>query len=515
MTAAAPPIEPAERDRPLKGRVARGAAWVLGAGLFARALGALNTIIVARLLAPDDIGLVAVAVAAMQLLQGFSDIGVSQAVVKFRDASRDDLDTLFALSVLRGLAVGAALAAAAPFAAAFYGDARMFWAFLAIAAFPVAAGFINPKFYEFERDLNFTREFISTVLNKFAGVVVSIAVAVIFRTYWAILLGLLTGGIVQLILSYAMRPFRPRFRFKSFRKVFGLSGWLTGVSFMAALNNKLDAPVLARLVGAGGAGFYFMGSQLSALAAQQIAGPFGRAVYPGLSALQGDRDRMAAAFLRSVAALGAVALPAALGAALIAEDLVQFILGEQWLAVAPIIRILAPAIAVEALFLGVQGYAVALGAARLVFIRELIFFAVRFPIFLWATLSFGLAGAVWAAAGCSLLHAAFNLALYARAGGRAFWEPLAAARRSIAAAAGMAAYFLALRPMLTALETAPLLARLLADIGAGAAVYVLLHALLWTLAGRPDGPERDALRIVRRVVAGRDGRKAGAVRASL
>ena len=152
-----------EGGETLTGRVARGAAWILGAGISARLLGALNMIIVARLLAPADIGLVAVATITMQLLQGFSDIGVSQAVVKFRDADRDDLDTLFTLAVLRGLLIGLLLAGAAPFAAAFYNDPRMFWAFLGIAAFPVIMGFVNPKFFEFERDLKFSREFITTV----------------------------------------------------------------------------------------------------------------------------------------------------------------------------------------------------------------------------------------------------------------------------------------------------------------------------------------------------------------
>ena len=60
-------------------RVARGAAWIMGAGIVARLLGALNTVVIARLLAPDDIGVVATAAVAMQLLQGISDFGVSQA----------------------------------------------------------------------------------------------------------------------------------------------------------------------------------------------------------------------------------------------------------------------------------------------------------------------------------------------------------------------------------------------------------------------------------------------------
>ncbi len=474
-------------------KVARGAAWIMGAGLFARTLGALNTIVVARLLVPEDIGLVAVATVALQLLQGLSDIGVSQAVVKFRDADREDLNTLFTLSFMRGLIVALLLAGAAPLMAQLYGDPRMGGVFLGVAAFPLITGLINPRFYEFERDLSFSREFVVTVLNKLAGVIVSVTVALIFRTYWAIILGLVAGGGVQLVLSYAMRPFAPRFSFRSLNKVLGFSGWLAGVSFLAALNNKLDVPILARAVGAGGGGVYFMGFQLSELVTGQIALPLTRAIYPGLSSLQSDAERMRKAFLRGVAALGAVAMPAAFGFAFVAEDFTALVLGEKWAGVAPVIEILAPVIGAQSLFYASQSYAMALGLTRLVFIRELVFFLVRLPVFVWAALTHGLEGAVYAAAALGVFHIALNLALYARASGRGFWEPLVAARRSIGAVAAMAFWFLSARAQLGFMDDWPVLLRLGADILAGAGVYAAAQAALWLAEGRPQGVESDLM----------------------
>ena len=351
-------------------RVARGAAWIMGAGLIARALGAINTIVVARLLVPDDIGIVATATITMQLMQGISDIGVSQAVVRFRDAGRRDLDTLFTLSVMRGALIGLLLFAAAPLAAAFYGDPRMFWAFAGVALFPLMTGFINPRYYEFERELEFSKEFIVTIANRLAGVAASLMIAIFFRTYWAIICGLLASGCVQLVLSYALRPYRPHFGFHSFSKVFGFSGWLAGVGFLAALNNKLDVPLLTRFAGAGGAGVYFLGLHLSELAPGQVAAPVTRALYPGLSQMQSDPARMRAAFLKGVEALGVFAMPAAFGLAFVAEDFTAVVLGENWRAVGPVIALLAPVVGLQSLFFATQAYATALGLTRLVFFRE-------------------------------------------------------------------------------------------------------------------------------------------------
>ncbi len=487
------PLSPSPENASLTARVARGAAWIFGAGVAARLLGALNTIIVARLLVPDDIGIVATATVAMQLLQGISDIGVSQAVVKFRDADRDDLDTLFTLSVLRGLIIGALLFAAAPLAADFYGDPRLFWAFSAVAFFPVLTGFLNPRFYEFERDLKFSREFIVTILNRIAGVAVSLSIAIIFRTYWAIIAGMLASALVQLSLSYLLRPHAPHFTLKSLRKVFGFSGWLAGVSFMAALNNKLDVPILTRIAGTGGAGVYFMGLQLAEMVAGQIAAPLTRAIYPGLSELQEEPQRMRAAFLRGVEALGAFAMPAAFGLAFTAPDLTLVLLGEKWSAAVPAIEFLAPVIGLQSLFYATQAYAVALGLTRLVFFRELIFFLVRMPVFLWAALAHGLEGAILAAAGMGLFHVILNLALYARASNAPFWEPLLAARRPLGAVAAMGLWFVLVHPSLAAIDNLAAPLRLLADIAAGAALYGAALFALWRLEGAPDGIERRIL----------------------
>ena len=300
---------------------------------------------------------------------------------------------------------------------------------------------------------------------------------------------MLAGGVVQLILSYFMRPFLPRLSFKSIKKVFGFSGWLTGVSFVAALNNKLDTPILARFMGTGNAGLYFMGFQLSEMVAGQLAQPLTRAIYPGLATMQGEAERMRRAFLHGVAALGAIAMPAAFGFAFVAEDATALLLGDQWARAVPVIQFLAPVAGLQSLFYVTQSYAMASGLTRLVFIRELIYFLIRLPIFVWAVMTYGFEGAILAAAGLGLFHVFLNLALYARVSGGWFWEPLVAARRSLLATLAMAMWFLVLRPGIAPMDQLLLVPRLIVDIAAGGAVYGAALTGLWVAEGRPNGVE--------------------------
>jgi PST family polysaccharide transporter len=480
----------------LTARVARGAGFIVAGRAVMGLLGFLNTIIVARFLLPEDFGIVAIGLGAMQILVNVSDIGVSQAVIKFRDASRNDLDTLFTLSLIRGLVIAALLVGAAPFAADFYEDPRVFWVFAGCALYPLFTSFINPKFFEFERDLDYSKEFIATVLFKLAGVAVSIAIAVLYRSYWAMILGLAANGFVQTLLSYVMRPYRPRLTLTSFRKVFGFSGWLTGVGIMSALSNKLDPLVIARVMGAGGAGHYFMGTQLAELPTREIAFPAARAIYPGFSELQSSPVRMRDAYLRGVEALAAIATPAAIGFALVARDLIPLLLGDKWAAAIPVIEIITPVMGLQMPYLATQFYAMALGATKLVFFRELAFFLIRTPIFIALTLAYGLPGAAAAVAGCGFLFIALNLTLYARISGDALTHPLWRARRSLLAAAAMAAAVLALRITGLLDPAAPAL-RVALEIAAGAGVYIAVHAGLWRLEGLPDGVERSILDLAR------------------
>ncbi|MEQ8179840.1 MAG: oligosaccharide flippase family protein, partial [Amphiplicatus sp.] len=358
-------MEPKDQTASLGGRVARGASWIAAARLLANLLGFVSMIVVARLLAPEDFGLVAVAVTAMQLLQGISDIGVSQAVVRFRDAGRADLDTLFTLSAIRGVAIAALLALAAPFAAQFFNDPRLVAVFIAAGAYPLLSGLTNPRFFEFERAIDFSKEFVWLVGSKIASVIAAVAVAATVRNYWAVIAGLVALAATQLALSYAMRPHRPRLTLVSWRKVIGFSGWLAGVSFMAALNNKIDAFILARFVGPVGTGNFYYGFQLAELPTREFSTPVARAIYPGLSELQGETARMRAAFLKGVEALGAIGMPMSIGFAFVANDMIPLLLGAKWQGAIPLVEVLTPILGVQTLFLATQYYAMELGLTRL------------------------------------------------------------------------------------------------------------------------------------------------------
>jgi PST family polysaccharide transporter len=166
--------------------------------------------------------------------------------------------------------------------------------------------------------------------------------------------------------------------------------------------------------------------------------------------------------------------------------------------VVPIIEIISPMLGFQSIFLAVYYYGLALGKVKLIFLRELAYFVLRFPIFVWTVFTFGLMGAVYAATGLGFLRVALNLIVYAQASGRPFYEPLLRVRRSIGATMAMSAWFLLLRPFLTFIDGLPVLARLAIDCAMGAAIFSASLIVLWRMSGREAGAERAAIDFVLR-----------------
>jgi PST family polysaccharide transporter len=476
--------------------LALSTGWIVGATWLGRLLGLVNTLVIARLLAPDDFGVFAIGLVFMQILLGFTDVGLSQAVVRFRDASRADMDTLFTLSLLRGGLCAAVMIVAAPYAVAIYDDARLLGVFAGLAGVPLLTGLVNPRFYEFERRSDFRAEFVLTLANKVVSVAVSIGVAVALRSYWAIVAGLLAGGVTQVVISYALRPELPRLTLSSFRRVFGFTGWITLVAVFAALNNKLDAMIFGRIVGEAGAGQLYVGEQLAELPTRDLATPLARAIYPGLSALQDEPGAMRTAYLQGIEVLGAVALPAAIGFAVVAEHAVPVLLGHRWDGAVPVIQVIGPVLGLQCLFMTTQAYAMARGLTWIVCAREALFFCVRTPIVVLALLQGGFEAGVHAIAACGLFHVALNMGAYARLSGDAFWRPLAAAWRSLLACGALAATVLWAKASGFAPGGGPF--DLAALVGLGGTAYLAAHAALWLASGRPDGVESSVIGAVRR-----------------
>lgn len=204
-------------------RAARGAGWLYASRWLERLLDFAAIALLARLLSPDDFGLVAIAASLVAIVEGLAAFDVNKALIQRREDDRDLFDSAWTLSTLRGVGSAAIMLAVAPFLE----DPRLGDVLAVLALSPVLTGLLNPRFVAYERDLAFSKPALLSLSAKMGSVAVTLALAVVTRSYWALVAGTLTMSALTLALSYALRPYRPRATLARFRDIFGFSGWLS------------------------------------------------------------------------------------------------------------------------------------------------------------------------------------------------------------------------------------------------------------------------------------------------
>lgn len=476
-------------------RLASGSAWMVAMRWSMRGIGLASTIILARLLTPADFGVVAMAMLVVGLLEVFGQTGQQFALIRHPAPTREHFDTAWTISVLIGLTLGSAVLLAAPLAERFFHQPEVVDVIRVLSLRVFASGFENIGTVWFRKSLNFATEFRFNLYKKLSSFTVTLVVALIWRDYWALVAGIVVGQLVSLAVSYAIHPYRPWFCLSKVRELWSFSVWVLINHVGAFGQNSIDQFVVGALAPPRIMGQYTVGAELALLPTTEIVDPIGRALFPVLSQLNQDRDRLRAMLLDVFGLIALLATAGATGLALVADDLVLVLLGPGWRETAPLIPWLAFAGALIA-FANVAGLMFnALGDARRGAVQTWLCTLTLLPALSLAAWLGDLQAiviarlAVWAFILPLSLH---YLLKHLPLG----WGDLAAvAWRPVLAAVGMA-WALTVIPF-DAATTIPAL-RLGLRVATGAAVYGLVLMTVWALAGRPHGIERLAMAVVAR-----------------
>jgi O-antigen/teichoic acid export membrane protein len=322
-------------------KAAKGAAWVFSFKILERLIGFASTLILARLLVPADFGVVAMATSVIAILEVFTAFNFEMAIIQRPVASRADYDTAWTLNMLLGLGMAVVMLLAAYPVSLFYREPALFLVVIALALVPPLQNFYNIGITEYRKQLEFRPDFIFQVSKKFSAFVITIPLALTFRSYWALVAGIVGSQLVGTFVSYRLHDFRPRFSLSSTRSLLGFSGWTLIASGMLTLRFRLSHFVLGRIGGAASLGTFAMASDIATLPTTELVMPINRALFPAYARIASDHAALSQAYL---AVLGVVALcvaPAAAGLIAVAPVAVPVLLGPSWAGVTPLVTPLA------------------------------------------------------------------------------------------------------------------------------------------------------------------------------
>ncbi len=487
--------------------MARSAAWMIALRLADRSIGLVSVLILARLLVPADFGIVAMGTVILGALEAMTSFGFEMALIKRQAKDRERWDSAWTLNAMIGLANAVIVAALAPAAAAFYGEPRVVSVMGVLAVSAFVGGLRNIGMVEFEQELRFRPIVVLALIRRISGFVVTVVIAWVYGTYWALLVGMVTGQLVDMLLSFVMSPYRPRPGLAAWRDLVSFSKWLLVNNLLSYASQRAGDLIVGHRAGAASLGVYSVSFELANLPTSEMVRPVMRAVFPGYALMSADRERLANGFITVFALVLLFALPAAAGIALLAEPLVAVLLGERWRDAVPLIQVLAVYGGIRAAQANTGSVYLALDRPQFTTAMTLLSVVLSFGSFAVALARWPLADAAWSLVFGGLAAAIVNLTLLTRLL-QVGWRPvLGALLRPVIGIAVMATLLRLLHAALVDV-TRPLvvqLALLAVAILAGATVYLAALLAAWHLRGRPTGsPEAALLSAVRRTI-GRPG----------
>jgi O-antigen/teichoic acid export membrane protein len=483
------------RTTPARG-VYRSAATAVLLQWSMRCVGLVSVLVLARVLTPEDFGIVGIAMATVAIVEIFGAIGLRQSLLRISEPSRDHMDTAWTLQIIVLVLLALLTVPAAPLAAAIYQDPRLTPVIIALAGRFLFLALVNIGTVDFDRHLDFGIDMKMRLFSRIGALFVTLAAALVLRSYWALVLGLLAQSALLAFGSYLFHPYRPRLCLKERAALLGFSIWMLIGWAAQTAQQQVERLVAASLGGAHLTGLYSVSKDLSEIFTQEITTALDRVTFVTIASsgepLGADRSRI----VRIVGGYAVIAAPLGLGLAATAESTVAVLLGTQWVEAAPLLKIVAVASAILAVYRAIGSTLTAAGFAARAALQSL-------AGAMLTALACVIAGLVWrdalavatAALGGSLALLLVGLADLGRRASLSMADLAVHVARPFAAAVLMYGV-VRLLP-----DLGIPFANLLLAVGFGAPLYALLVIGAWAASGRPDGAETEALALARALAA--------------
>ena len=459
----------------LKKQAIHGAFWSFAERFGQQGVQFVTAVILARLLSPEEFGVIAMIAIFMALALAVIDSGFGTALIQKQDATHTDESTVFWFNILLGVLMAGCLFAAAPLIASFYDVpllkpiTRVFSLNLIINSFGIVQNSLLIKELAFKRRMH----------ALMTSVVVSGAVG-IFLAYqgfgvWSLVIqGLVMNG-VRAVGLWVVHPWRPAFVFSgtSFRTLwrFGSKMLLSGL--LATFFDNIYLMVIGKLYCAADLGFYQRAKRLMILTSQSLSQVVAQVNFPLLSRMQDDPDRMRRAFSKVLQTTLFVILPMMAGLAVVAPNFIYVLLGEKWMPCVPYLQILCIAGMFYPLHLLNLNVIVALGRSDLnlrleIAKRMLTVFSILI------TYRYGVTAMLWGGLVCSLLALFLNTFYVHRFLQYGLFRQLQSVHKTVLACGFMAIVVWGVARVVDG----PIFVELLLQVVAGGSVFIFLAWIL-------------------------------------
>ncbi|MDQ3185264.1 MAG: lipopolysaccharide biosynthesis protein, partial [Pseudomonadota bacterium] len=316
----------------LREQALSGFRWHASAKLASQVVTWAITLVVIRLLTPEDYGLLAMSTVFVLFLGTFSEFGLSAAVIQKADVDEPLLRKVFGATLVIHFLLAALLMLAAPLIASFYAEPRVVLVIRVLSLQIILAAFEVIPNAQLQRRMEFRNRSLLDLSGAIIGSVTTLTMALAGQGVWALVVGALVGQTWRTIGMNWLAPFLhwPEFSVRGMRSLLRFGGQVTASQVLWVFFTQVDIVICGKWLGKEALGFYSVAMHLASLPNQRVLGIINQVAFPAFSRMQNDVRKVGENVLLGIRILSFFAFPLMWGISSIAHEIVQVILGAKW-----------------------------------------------------------------------------------------------------------------------------------------------------------------------------------------
>ena len=327
----------------IKARATKSVKWTFLAEIVSRAAAPLVMLILARILTPEDFGIVAVAMIVIGLAQILQNFGFEKTLIQRETEVKESANIVFWCNMAFGTLVYLILFSGAPLIADFFHESEVVAVLRVLCLQIILISFITVHFALFQREFKFKQLFGVRLGVAIVPGIVAIPLALMGQGVWALVWGTLAGSIIQVILFWHLSDWRPELSFDIplARELFGFGVWVTLEALLGWLIVWGDSIVLGHFLGVHELGVYRVGATVVMFAFAIFFSPISPVAYSSFSRLQSNTEELKRSFLKITNLIAAVSLPIGVGLVLTAYPISSLVFGQKWQGIEIVIALIS------------------------------------------------------------------------------------------------------------------------------------------------------------------------------
>ena len=299
------------------------------------------SIVLARILMPEDYGTIALVTVFTKIMEVFVNSGLGTSLIQKKDADDLDFSSVFFYNMLMCCCLYVGMFLAAPFISSFYNRPDLVPVIRVLSLTLIISGLKNVQHAYVARNLMFKRFFYATLGGTIGAAVIGIYLAYKGAGVWALVAQYLFNNLVDTIILWFTVEWHPKMKF-SFKRLKDLLafGWkLLASSLLETIYNDIRQLIIGKMYSSEDLAYYNRGSQIPALAVTNVSAAIDSVLLPVLSAVQDDKAHVRNMIRKSITTSFYVVAPVMMGIAAIADPLVRVLLTDKWSASIPFLRV--------------------------------------------------------------------------------------------------------------------------------------------------------------------------------